>query len=136
MHTAHLFFLAMWGGLVLGEFVMELVCREGAMARAAAEIHYWLDLVLELPLLAAIVATGSVLLSRVWPPTPLHVVKIAAALVAIGCNLYCADVVRRRRARQDDPAALAHGRTRVFVSGIGVPFGLGALYIGLRFFLA
>lgn len=132
MATAHLFVIAMWAGLVLAEFVMEAVCREGAMARAAAVIHYWFDLLLELPLIGGVVVTGAILLMRTWPPTPVHVLKIGAAGVAIACNLYCVAVVVRRQRRLDDPSELARWRTYVFLSGVGVPFGLAALYLGLR----
>jgi hypothetical protein len=126
----------MWAGLVLAEFVMEAVCRDEASARQAAVIHFWFDVLLEVPLIFGVIGTGAVLLAQAWPPTPLHLVKLALAGVAIGCNLYCVGVVVLRRRRRDDAAELFRLRRRVFLSGAGVPFGLAALYIGLAYFRA
>ncbi len=124
----------MWAGLIAAEFIMEAVCREGAMARAAAVVHFWFDLCLEIPLMVCVLVTGGVLFSRTWPPSTLHWVKLALAVFAIACNVYCVGVVVRRRGRLEDPGELARGRLRVFASGVGVPFGLAALYLGLRYF--
>jgi hypothetical protein len=131
MHTAHLFLLAMWGGLVAAELVMEAVCRAPERAALAAEIHFWLDVILELPLIAGVIATGAVLLARGWPPDARHALKLALAGAAIATNLYCVGVVIRRRARRDDALALERLQRRVFWSALGVPFGLAALYLGL-----
>jgi hypothetical protein len=133
LHVWHLILVSAWGGLVLAEVVMELACRGEQALGPAAVIHYWLDLLLELPLIAGVVATGAVLTARAWPPSTLHVVKIAAALVAIGWNLYCVVMVVRRRRSLADERAVLHYRSRVFLSLVGVPFGIAALYIGLSF---
>jgi hypothetical protein len=124
----------MWAGLVAAEFVMEAVCRDDAMAKHAAVIHFWLDVLLEVPLIFGVVVTGAVLTARVWPLTSLLLVKVSFASVAIVCNLYCVGVVVRRRRLREDRVAVRRLRRLVFVSGAGVPFGLGALYVGLAYF--
>src|SRR5512138_2558572 len=60
----------MWTGLVAAEVILEWTCREGAAARTAAVVHYWLDLLVEAPLVLAVAATGAVLLAGAWPPSP------------------------------------------------------------------
>jgi hypothetical protein len=131
LHLAHLILVSAWGGLVLAEVVVEAV----ADARAAALTHYFIDLFGELPLLAGVLATGGVLVWRAWPLTPLHWLKVAAGLVAIAANLVCAVLVIARRRAVDDPAALARWGRRVWWTGAGVPFGVVAAYVGLRYFV-
>jgi hypothetical protein len=133
LHIWHLILISAWAGLVLAEVVMEAVCRTEAGLRQAAEIHFWLDVLLEVPLIAGVLATGAVLTLRAWPVSTIHWVKIGAALIAIGWNLYCVVVVARRRRSVDDVAALRRYRARVFLSLAGVPFGLVALYLGLAY---
>ncbi len=48
-----------------------------------------MDLLIELPLLAAVVVTGAVLAKRAWPLSTLHGVKIAAGSTAVAANLWC-----------------------------------------------
>ncbi len=134
LHVAHLIFVAMWGGVVAAEVVIELTLREGEAARIGAEAHYWIDLFVEGPLLVAILGTGGVLLWRAWPPTALHVVKVACALVAIGVNGWCVAMVVARRRLAHAPEAVAHYRRRVLLAGAGAPFAFVAVYIGLAFF--
>src|SRR5262249_22181211 len=85
--SAHLLLLGAWAGLVASELIMEAVCCDDASARQAAVIHFWLDVLLEVPLVLGIVATGAVLLARAWPPSGVLLAKLALAATAIGCNL-------------------------------------------------
>ena len=85
----------------------------------------------ELPVLAAVIVTGVLLASRVGPLTPLHYVKIAASLVAIGSNLICAVWVVQRRGIEDERVLLAYRRKIWATAAVGVVFGTAALAIGL-----
>ena len=133
LHVVHLVLVSVWGGLVIAETIVELVLRDGEAAKLGAEVHYWIDLCVEGPILLLILATGGVLLSRAWPPTPLHMLKIALALTAIGVNLWCVGVVVGRR-RQTEHDKLAEYRRRVLWTGVGIPFAVAAMYIGLAYF--
>ena len=76
--------------------------------------------------------TGTALAMRAWPLDRLHWLKIGAGLVAIAANLFCAVVVvKRRHAKEEARAAY---RRPIFWSLTGVPFGVLALYVGLRYF--
>jgi hypothetical protein len=133
-HVAHLFVLGLWGGLVAGEFVLELTPKTDDERTLAARVHYWMDLVLELPLLSAVVLTGVVLAVRASPLTSLHWLKIGAGLVAVGVNLWCVvHVVLRHRRTSNVLELRRHGRW-VRITAIGVPFGAVALYLGLTYF--
>jgi hypothetical protein len=131
--VAHLIFLGLWGGIVLAELVLEASPRSEADHRLVARIHYWTDLCIELPVLAAVVVTGVVLTRRVAEHTTLHWVKLALALAAVATNVWAALMVIRRQ-RAADPAELARLTRLVRLSGLGVPFALAALYIGLTHF--
>lgn len=132
LHLWHLILLSLWGGIVLAELVVEAIGRRAAHVAAAAAMHYWIDLLLELPVIAGILGTGALLAMRAWPLDRLHWLKIGAGLVAIAANLFCAVVVvKRQHAAQEARAAY---RRPIFWSIAGVPFGVLALYVGLRYF--
>jgi hypothetical protein len=134
-HVAHLTALSVWAGLVAAEGIVELAPRTDDGRRLAAELHYRMDLAVELPVLTAVVLTGAVLAARVWPLSPLHWAKIAAGLVAVGANLWCVvHVVLRRRQAGDNLALLRHGRWVRVTASVGVPCAALALVIGLTYF--
>jgi hypothetical protein len=127
--------LGLWGGLVAAEMVVELRSRTPEEMRHAAALHYWIDVLLELPLLAAVLVTGAVLVASAWPLTPLHWVKVGAGLLAIAANLWCVGHVLRRNRTASDAAALArHARWVRVTAAFGLPFGAIALYLGLAYF--
>jgi hypothetical protein len=127
LHLAHLVLLSMWAGIVVAETVVEVVGRRHV--EAAALMHYWIDLLLELPVIAGVLTTGTLLTLRAWPLSTLHQLKIAAGLIAVGANLYCAVAVVQRRHARD----MSRYRLRIQLSLAGAPFALAAAYIGLRF---
>ena len=129
-HLVHLAALFFWAGLVVCETVVEFSPLPLA---TRASLHWWIDAFVELPVLALIILSGTVLVSRLPELTPLHWVKIACAAIAIGANLACAGAVRLRYRNAATPvgAKYDHWVKRAWV---GVPFGLAALYIGLTHF--
>lgn len=131
---AHFGFLCAWGGVLLVEFVLESLGDDAASQAQAARAHFWIDVLVEVPIVAAVLISGGVLLARVWPPTQLHMVKIASALVAIALNLYCSVFVIVRYRARADTAAVGRYRRHVRLSAFGVPFGAVAAYIGLAYF--
>jgi hypothetical protein len=133
-HLAHLILLSMWGGVVLAETVIEAAGVDEASLRAAARLHYRIDVFVEVPLLGAVLATGAVLTSRAWPPVPLLAAKIAAGLVVIGINLWCVGVVVARHRRLDDAAALVKLSRHVRLAGLGTPLAVFAAILGLMYF--
>ena len=134
-HTAHLVAIAFWGGFVAAEVVVELASRTDDELRHAAVLHYWMDLLVELPALVAVLVTGAVLTKSTWPPSPLLWIKIAAGLTAVTVNLWCVLHVVGRYRKLDDVASLhRHGRWVRVAATVGVPFGAVALYLGLSHF--
>ena len=120
---------------MLAETVIEFSARTDAELRQAAKLHYWIDLLIELPILVVILFTGTWLTVRAWPISTLLGVKIGLGLVAVSVNLYCAvQVVLRHRCGADMVGFMRYN-TRVRAAWIGVPFGVGALVIGLVYFV-
>lgn len=134
LHVAHLMVLGIWLGIVLTEALFEFSGSDADSLRAAARFHYTVDMFGELPILAAVVVTGVLLVARVGPLTPLHYVKIAASLVAIASNLICAVWVVQRRAVQDVDVLRAYRRKIWATAAVGVVFGTLALGLGLVYF--
>jgi hypothetical protein len=134
IHVAHLIVLGMWLGVVITETLFEFAGSDPESLRAAARFHYNVVMFGELPILVAVLVTGTILSVRAWPLTPLHFIKIAASLVAVGANLICTLWVFQRR-RIEDPEVLLGFRRRIWsLAAVGLVFGTLALYIGLVYF--
>jgi hypothetical protein len=134
--TAHLVLVALWGGVVATEAVIELYPRRHrGLHEPTIRLHYWIDLLVELPLLVAIVASGAWLVVRAWPLSVTHLVKLGCVLVPLAANLTCIALVLRRRRRLEAGEAEADlwRRTRRIYAAfaVGVPFALVAAGLGL-----
>jgi hypothetical protein len=134
LRLAHLLLLGLWGGLVLCEIVIELASRSPEQHRHTARLHYLVDVLFELPLLAGILVTGALLARELWPLSRLHWLKIGCALGAIGLNLWCAWLVHLRHRDLGDPDQLARRTRQIRATALGVPLGAAALYLGLAHF--
>lgn len=126
----HLIAVSLWGGIVATEVVLELMPRRSTDTHEfVARTHYWIDVSLELPVIALVIMTGAALTVRAWPVPPVYWVHIGAALVAIGANLFCVtQVVGRKRSTSQDQR-LVHDR-RIRASVAGVLFALVAVVVG------
>lgn len=132
MHSLHLGLVFGWLGVLGVEGILEfLPLWRRELRPATAVFHYYIDLILELPLLLGILATGMVLLSGRALDARL-VVKLVASAVAIAANLACVVLVilRHRGApeRLDDRSRLIYT-----LIGLGTPVGAVALYLGLGY---
>jgi ABC-type spermidine/putrescine transport system permease subunit II len=102
----HLMVLSLWGGVVATEAVIEIYpFRHREMHAATIRLHYWIDLLVEAPLVMAVVVTGASLLYLTSPITPLHLLKVGFATAAVAVNIFCiVVVVRRGRRLEQSPA--------------------------------
>jgi len=135
LRLLHFGLLCAWSGVLLVEFVIESLGDDDDALASAARAHFWIDVLIEIPLVLAVLTTGAMLLAQDWPPSHVLVVKVVSALVAIGLNLYCCGVVIVRYRRRGDPAAVRGLRRRVRLSALGIPFGALAAYLGFAYFL-
>src|SRR5215468_6289203 len=124
----------MWLGVVITEVLFEFAGSDAESLRAAARFHYNVDKFGELPILVAVLVTGTILAVRAWPLTPLHLIKIAASLVAVGASLICTFWVFQRRRIEDVKVLLGFRRRIWSLAVLGVVFATPALYIGLVYF--
>jgi len=134
LHVAHLIVLGMWMGVVITEVLFEFAASDPDSLRAAARFHYQVDKFGELPILFAVLVTGTILAARAWPLTPLHFIKIAASLVAVGSNLICTLWVFQRRRIEDVKVLLGFRRRIWSLAAVGVVSATPALYLGLVYF--
>ncbi len=135
LELTHLLLIGLWGGVVAAETVVEFAVRTEEEQRFSATLHYWIDLLIELPVLCGVLLTGGLLAARVWPPTPLLLFKMGCGLVAVGVNVYCVGLVVARHRRAADPAELARLNRRVKGAWVGVPVGVAAFVIGIGWFV-
>lgn len=133
-HMAHLLALGIWLGVVITEVLFEFAASDAQSLRAAARFHYTVDKFGELPILAAVLGTGTILTVRAWPLTPLHIIKIAASLISVAVALVCVLWVFRRRGVDDANALLGFRRRIWTLASVAAVFGIPALYVGLAYF--
>ena len=133
-HVAHLVVLGMWLGVVMTEVLFEFAGSDPDSLRAAARFHYIVDKFGELPILVGVLVTGTILAVRAWPLTPLHLIKIAASLIALGCALVCMLWVFRRRGIEDADVLLGLRRRIWSLAAVAAVFATPALYLGLVYF--
>jgi hypothetical protein len=125
----HVFAVSAWLGLVAGETVMELHARDVESRRLVSQIHRWIDILLEGPLVATILISGALLLARAWPAPPWLLVKVGAGLIALFANVVCIAWVQARARARNDATVLAL-TNKIAMTGYAVPFALAALLIG------
>lgn len=133
-HVAHLVALGVWLGVVITEVLFEFTGSDSESLRAAARFHYNVDKFGELPILLAILVTGSILTVRAWPLTPLHLIKIGTSLVALSCAFICTLWVFKRREIQDVNVLLGFRRRIWTLAAVASAFATPALYLGLMYF--
>lgn len=132
----HVIVLGLWGGCVLVEVLLELsALKNNALHDIMPELHYKIDVFIELPLLFLVLASG-IFLFQSAAMSPLLMFKAGAGLWAVTANLYCVFVVIRRKKMADEGNAAEVDKCtrRVFASAVaGIPAGLAALCLGLYF---
>ena len=136
----HLMMLSMWGGVVATEAVVEVFpFRKPELHPAAIRFHYWIDLLVELPLVLAVVGTGITLVILTDELTALHLVKIGFGSLAVAINLFCILVVvkrgRKLEARADDESLWSASRVVLTCFATGLLCAAGAATLGFRFAL-
>ena len=122
-------------GCGITEVLFEFAGSDADSLRAAARFHYNVDKFGELPILFAVLLTGTILAVRAWPLTPLHFVKIATSLVAVGCALICTLWVFERRQIEDVNVLLGFRRRIWTLAAVAMVFASPALYLGLVYFM-
>jgi hypothetical protein len=136
----HLVALSMWGGVVATEAVIEIYpFKRLELHPATIRMHYWIDLLVELPLVVAVLASGSALLWAVEDITRLHLVKVGFGSAAVLVNLSCiAVVVRRARRLKDGPESRLWRASRFILLCFAVGLGCAAVaaVLGFRLGLA
>ena len=136
---AHLIMLSMWGGVVATEAVIEIhAFRKRELAGAASRFHYWIDLLVELPIVVAVAGTGIAVACLLDHITRWHLVKIGFAAAAVGVNLFCIAVVLRRDRQREAAADTARLRdlSRVVLACFAVGLLCAAVAAVLGFSLA
>jgi hypothetical protein len=136
----HLVMLSLWGGVVATEAVIEVYpFRKRELHAATIRFHYWIDLLVELPLVLAVIATGAGLFFLTDPVTPLHWAKIGLGGATVAVNLFCIVVVVKRGRRLegdgDDRTLWSASRTVLACFVLGLLCAAGAAVLGFRFAL-
>jgi hypothetical protein len=92
----HILAAFVWLGCVLAESVIERA-GDGSeiIRRFVSQAHWRIDLIVEIPAFVIVLLTGAHL-AFAFPFTPAIAGMTIAGLVAVGLNLHCVGLVRRR----------------------------------------
>ena len=122
--------LDMWLGVVITEVLFESAASDAESLRAAARFHYNVDKFAELRCAHHRHEPGGARLAI----APLHFIKIAASLIAVGCALICTRWVFQQRRIEDVNVLLGFRRRIWTLAAIAAVFATPALYLGLVYF--
>jgi hypothetical protein len=135
----HLFSVAAWLGVVMTELVIEVYpYRNRGLHLSTIQFHYWIDLLVELPLVLLLLGSGIVLIFLSSSPDLLHILKIATGLIPVlACLSGIYIVIRRANAlkagkKEED----LWGRSRNIVIMVLIASPFFGLSLGLGFWLA
>jgi len=130
----HVFALGVWMGCVTIEAILEaLAHRDPALGAAVARMHFWIDMLVEVPTFTLVALSGAVML-RLELLHGAYALMVIVGSVAIAVNLWCVLPVVRRKSAADsnDAAGLDVQSRRIYRAfAVGVPLGLMALLAGL-----
>jgi len=134
IRIAHLILLSIWGGIVVTEGVLELLpFLKKDLLKPTVIFHYYIDILLELPVIILVIATGIINLFFV-PLTTLQLIKVGAAAVAITANLYCIVLVISRyrdlRTGAINKILIEKHQKIIKCAAIGLPFAAAAAILG------
>jgi len=137
----HLLVLSLWGGVVATEAVIEIYpFRYPEVHSATIRLHYWIDLLVEAPLILAVVVTGGLLLYSTDPITNRHLVKVGFAAAAVIVNIVCIIVVVRRGRGldrgTDETRLWTDSRVVLACFAVGLAFAGGAATLGFNLALS
>ncbi len=99
---AHLSFVSAFVGLYLAEATMELYAYffnrgDKELNHSVIRVHYWIDNLVEIPIVAGFVVTGIWMAFLVDELTMLHIVKIGCAVFALSVpGIMCMRNVNKR----------------------------------------
>ena len=135
LYLVHICAVCFWFGLIGAEAVIERSRTESRdHGFSVARNHFWIDLLLELPVAVTVLASGMLLLGSLPSVATILVVKIAAGVFAVGINLYCARpvVMRKMAADNNDLVAVIRYSQQIDQVAVwGIPAGIVALVIGV-----
>jgi hypothetical protein len=117
----HLGLIAAFIGIFMVESVLELYSAvnsgDGALHRAVIRLHFWIDLLVELPVFAGVVGSGIAMALLVDKLTPLHVIKISSVtlffLIAVWCPVTV--IKRYQMANEGAPEAALRAKSKTII---------------------
>lgn len=141
--VVHLSMIFMFLGVFAAESVLELSAFMGEQSREKLfqniRVHYWIDNLVELPVVFAVIASGIAMIFLVDKLTTLHYIKIACVAAMFISALPCAIIVNRRyhALKKGHPEDKLRQSTITMIRAVSFlmsPFLIGALCLG--FYLA
>lgn len=136
----HLILLGLWGGCVAVEMVLEFSTGNDIKKKHhTAQLHYLIDIYVELPILIMVLLSGLFLLSISRLTDPLYAAKVVAGLFPVVINFLCIiPVVKRKRASDKNDEPQMDRNTKLIylafftgLAGAMISLGLGMYFLGI-----
>ena len=135
----HLFSVAAWLGVVMTELVIEVYpYRNRELYLSTIHFHYWIDLLVELPLVLLLLGSGIALIFLKASLDLLHILKIVSGLIPVLACFAGISIVLRRSAALKAGKAVEdlRGGSRQIVIVVLVASPFFGLSLGLGVWLA
>lgn len=131
----HIIAVGVWLGCIATESVME-AGREKSIShhQAVAEIHKWIDIFVEIPMVILVLVTGVLLFSQ-HPQPDIIKIKVALGLIAISLNLLCFYFIIKRNQlfiTGNDTKATTFSKYQDIAGGIMIMCILAVVSIGFK----
>ncbi|MDE2421294.1 MAG: hypothetical protein KGO49_08975 [Gammaproteobacteria bacterium] len=131
--SIHLFAVAFWFGVLGVEFILEQGrTRNRDHGYTVADIHFKIDMFLEMPAFAVVLITGLMMLDP-SKLSGLYLLKVIAGSIAVSGNIYCLYPILKRKLaanKRDFESLVRYSRVIDNISLVAIPAGLVALFCG------
>lgn len=138
----HFFFIAAFLGLYFVEVVFELYSyfnkSDSELFRSVIRIHYWVDILVEIPLAGGIIVAGIIMAVLMGSLTTLHLIKIGAAFcwVFFGCICIWNVIQRYRLLQTGSPNELLMKKSNIIIFFAVIAMSAFTLAAGIGGWLA
>jgi hypothetical protein len=128
--AVHLSFIAIFIGMYMVEAVIELYPAfskgDVALHHGTIRLHFWIDILVELPVMSVVIATGITMAVLVDKLTALHIVKISSVAMFVLIAVWCpVNVIRRHiQLKNNEPEETLRKTSKVIIATAAVSMAI------------
>ncbi|MBI4619791.1 MAG: hypothetical protein HY739_06490 [Desulfobacterales bacterium] len=105
--------------------------KKAEIQKIVYNIHFGIDLLIEIPLILAVITSGIVLLTLISQITVTHIIKIAFVTIAIASGIACVFLVITRKLNAIEVVEDKFSKAILITGSIGIICALIAATLGI-----